>query len=811
MSPRTRLALFAALATALTSTSLAAVYVDHGWLWPTVGGIVAVLIGAEAGSRLGSHLLLPTLWRAVGAVTGLTMFVCARYASTDSYLGFVPTPAAISRLRELADQAFSDINSLAAPVPSRPGLVLVTTMGVGAIAILVDLLTVRAALTGLPLLALYSVPEWLSPHGTGPLPFILGAVGYLALLLREGRDRTTRWGRAVELPAGGPHPELVPDASPHGAIGQTGRRIGFAALGIALVVPPLLPTLDHPHLLGLGSGTGTGTGGTSVTYSPIAKIYGYLRQGQPTQQLVYQLSPGAEPTYLQWTTLDTYTDNLGWSQTAQRADGHANDQLPAPSVVQRGVRSTTFSMHVQIDSTLDLHWLPVPENTTSVGGHVSDQWVYDADTHTIFSLHDNTRGMTYDLTAVSPNPSLDTLTRATVQPRADAPRDVQPYYDIPANVSRPVAAVAVKLTKGYPTPYQKALALQDFFAHTTFVYDTSTRSGDGPDRLADFVITSKHGFCEQFAAAMAVMARMIGIPARVAVGFTPGTPTGRPGEYRVTSADAHAWPELYFEGIGWLRFEPTPRSDRQATPPRYATQSPELPAGSHPGQPGVTDPRTGAGGPTAPHGFPKSRVEPIPNGGTDFPIAPAARPAALSARSLALISLGGLLLLALAALPLSRSIGRRRSHARARDPIARAHLAWHDVLVDAADLGMRVPASDSPRTVARRLTEWGHLSPGAAAAVRRLAAAEERARYAPGLGAVGDVEGDARLVSRDLRAAVTRWVRLRARLLPSSALRATSGAVGRGVQAALDAMDAVAGRLVAAARRAVRRPGMRGA
>src|SRR5690606_36499419 len=67
----------------------------------------------------------------------------------------------------------------------------------------------------------------------------------------------------------------------------------------------------------------------------------------------------------------------------------------------------------------------------------------------------------------------------------------------------------------------------------------------------------RRGDCEQFAASMALMARIIGIPSRVAMGYTPGSEV-RPGEWVVRSRDAHAWPELYFQGTGWVRFEPTP-------------------------------------------------------------------------------------------------------------------------------------------------------------------------------------------------------------------------------------------------------------
>ena len=88
-----------------------------------------------------------------------------------------------------------------------------------------------------------------------------------------------------------------------------------------------------------------------------------------------------------------------------------------------------------------------------------------------------------------------------------------------------------------------------------------------PDAITLFLRT-KVGYCVQFATAMVMMAREAGIPARMAIGFLPGTADR--GTYTVRASDAHAWPELYFEGIGWLRFEPTPSGTQNTVAPPYS-------------------------------------------------------------------------------------------------------------------------------------------------------------------------------------------------------------------------------------------------
>jgi hypothetical protein len=111
------------------------------------------------------------------------------------------------------------------------------------------------------------------------------------------------------------------------------------------------------------------------------------------------------------------------------------------------------------------------------------------------------------------------------------------------------------ITKDAETPYQQMLALQRHLR--SFTYDEQAPAGHEINDLLFFLEQSKRGYCEQFAAAMAVMVRALGYASRVAVGFLPGD-VGDDGRFVVTTDQAHAWPEVYFKGFGWLAFEPTP-------------------------------------------------------------------------------------------------------------------------------------------------------------------------------------------------------------------------------------------------------------
>ena len=116
--------------------------------------------------------------------------------------------------------------------------------------------------------------------------------------------------------------------------------------------------------------------------------------------------------------------------------------------------------------------------------------------------------------------------------------------------------IADRVTDGARTPYQAVLALESWLRQTGgFTYDESPPRAKGPP-LAAFVTRTRAGYCQHFAGAMATMLRMLGVPARVAVGFTSGSP--RDGRWEVADRDAHAWVEVWFRGHGWIPFDPTP-------------------------------------------------------------------------------------------------------------------------------------------------------------------------------------------------------------------------------------------------------------
>jgi transglutaminase-like putative cysteine protease len=131
------------------------------------------------------------------------------------------------------------------------------------------------------------------------------------------------------------------------------------------------------------------------------------------------------------------------------------------------------------------------------------------------------------------------------------------YLQLPNGLPQRVLILARDLTAALPTPYDRALAIQDYLRREMRYNLEVGAPPIGSDAVDYFLFDRQEGFCDYFASAMAVLARAAGIPARLAVGYASGTFDTTRGKYTVLDSDAHAWPELFFPGIGWMEFEPT--------------------------------------------------------------------------------------------------------------------------------------------------------------------------------------------------------------------------------------------------------------
>jgi hypothetical protein len=345
------------------------------------------------------------------------------------------------------------------------------------------------------------------------------------------------------------------------------------------------------------------------------------------------------------------------------------------------------------------------------------------------------------------------------------PAPLRPFLTLPADVPTDVRTTAQQLVRGRTNPYDDASALRDFFRSGAFTYDATLVLGDSPSSMSRF-LTTRRGFCVQFATTYAVMARVVGIPSRVAVGFTPGTPDAS-GTYHVTNLEAHAWPEVWLAGIGWTHaFEPTPAS---SAPGASALPGDPSSVGARSPQPAAvptTPPSTapGAPGPTGGNGTPAPSASAPNPGVTVTPNATGhGRPILDWVLVLGgLVALGTLLTVAVSAIGKIRRRARRRG---ASDPHAAIAGAWAEVLDEFRDAGIAWPVSLTPLEVASDLPR--QVDSGIAPPLTSLARRYTASRYGDAVPPPGSGEAawrDADAVLSALEATLSLRTRLRAHL-----------------------------------------------
>ena len=507
-------------------------------------GLAALLRRAGAGQAVSLLAMLAGFF----VVAGVLLF-------PDTLFVVVPTLATWHAMTDAGRVAMQGVVDQAAPVVVTREFLLLTCLGAWAVATSADGLTFRARqplLALVPALGLFVFPAIVrnSSPAWYTLWFLLGAAG---VLLTEGRARLATWGVWVSStrsrPASGWRLPVTPAVN-------TGRWLAVGAGVVALAVPWVLPGYGREPLLDYR--TGVESSGP-VAINPFVSLRTRLRASR--EETLFTVR-AAEGTYWRLVTLDQF-DGTNWRTSGRPADalpftpGVSDDQDPRAKA-----RELTQQFEIELLSGRGDAFLPAA--ATPVQARAGQPILRNLVNQSLTTKRRFRQGFRY------------TVTSRVLLPDASALDGVQGYKDTPGeayididNLSTRVRDQARYLTEGKTTAYQKALALQDYLRGPTFDYDLSVPElTSGGDQLTRFLFDVKRGYCEQFASAMAAMARAVGLPARVAIGFTPGRQSG--DRWEVTTRDAHAWPEIWFNELGWVRFEPTPRTD-QVEVPAYTT------------------------------------------------------------------------------------------------------------------------------------------------------------------------------------------------------------------------------------------------
>jgi len=810
---RAPLRLTGAAAFATATATLGLERLVQGGPWITACLAVILVVGGVGHLARSGRVPRPVVVPAqlVGALLAITLL----RVPGDAIALIIPGPGAFHALADQVSAGRANIMNESPPAVDTPGITTILVLLCAAFAILIDAVAVtyrRAVLAGLPLLAVYLVPATRRPGGMSWLAFIIAAVGYLSLVSADGHDRLARWGRALGSTRTSSDP-YGPANNPHSALS---RRITTTAVVAALVLPWFIPTL--PGVFKDGSGGGGGGGTISISQS--VDLRKSLTSTSATPLLRYTTSSGdPRDQYLGMSVDDTFDGNA-WSPGSGERMLPFAAPIAVPGLSTTGIKQSTSTMHISIVNDFSFSTVPVPYAPETLSGIANPS--YDANTLMVVAGDSGTRsrkGQSYGVQSTDVTPTPDQLNAASLSTDPTLTR----YTQLPDNFPADVAALAKQITANSTTLFGKALALQNYFTSSKFTYSTSVPAGDGNSAIQSF-LKDKVGFCQQFAGTMAAMARSLGIPAFVEVGFTPGTQQTN-GDFLVTTHDAHSWPMLYFSGIGWTRFEPTPTiSGGRGEAPAYTraalNSGPQASASSsagavtaRPTTSAACDPKltqlTGESCEAQKSGHAAAAPRAFASWGP-FGVFPRWFQRWFLTGSATVIAskLAALVLLLLATVPALGRLARRRKRrvlvkqterylarvaaggekaakvppgrfrnedGRPAAPMAAIALAaWAELRECADDLGYEWADSDTPRQTAARLSAAAHFSHDASAAMGRVTTLTEQARYAE---APHYDQPTLRALPRDLRTLrsalaenASRGDRIRAAILPSSSL-----------------------------------------
>ncbi len=655
------------------------------------------------------------------------LFTSMRIAVPDTTAFLLPTGESFTALRGELGYAVDVIRSGVAPVIPASGLVVVIAAvfwGLGALA-------VWGLRSGRPFVALTPpvlVYLQLATADRGAFAGAAWALGLLVLvagsLLAVTLDERATTGRLSRTRA----------AAAGGVVsGPSLGTIAFALVGALVLATGFAGTVPATGVLDWRQSSGlTGNYFGSVSYNPFVSIQKSLVSQRDIPVFEATISGDTDASRVYWRLLSLDTFNGVWWY----AQNPEVDRIEETEWEDDGHRFTGDQATVTADVTilqLRNDWLPTVYSTTGVATAEEEieRNLRVAPDGSVRFGSGSFRGMQYAVTAAVPQPDVGIMattaegspTRVfegpvasgaipvpdTRPPARELPPDPDRHLELPEDIDPDIVTFADDITFGLESSYERGLAIEAFLRDPVngFTYSTEVPPGDAGNDLAAWLLdpASQHfriGYCEQYATAMGVLARAAGIPSRVVLGFTPGRPIG---EDRVVVLDtnAHAWVELWIPEQGWVRFDPTPRSDG-INPSTIDDLESELGVAvrallevERPDAPGFE------ATPLPPALFPEDFPERIaPGAGGLDEDAGASLPGWLPGVAVALVAL----LVLFAAVPAIKAWRRRRRLRRLRDGDIAA--AWAEITDHLTDLGEPPLSSQTPLEYAARIDDALH-------------------------------------------------------------------------------------------------------
>ncbi|HEY5889387.1 MAG TPA: DUF3488 and transglutaminase-like domain-containing protein [Acidimicrobiia bacterium] len=669
-----------------------------------LGGVVWWLIGQTVTSRRLAYILF--------AVVGLILFL--RISVPQSLIfGVIPGPETPGALANEISESLDIFRYGVSPVYPSSGLVATLAMvmwGIGALYVWGASGGPVAAMT-LPSIAMYLQFAVIdrAPAGNGWMgaaAMVFGLAMAAVATEQRGNAGRVRDGDGRPLPRRGGSMALI--------------TVMVIAISSVAIASSTSNSLAQNGALNWRTGGGYGDGFGGIAFNRLVGLQKRIISRSNVELFRATIDENApDPALIYWRmeTLDTY-DGTSWVPTSETPERYSPTKAGGdPEYAYRG-SAATFTQRVRIEALRGplVPTAGVAQALQSDTENINQFQVTTDGSIVIQSQLDE--GMTYQVEAqfplerddinglaTGPDGELTPLfaeagrvgalavTPEVVDLSEPRPADIGRYTSLPEELPASIGATAREVTSGARSDFERATLLQHWFRDSgTFEYTTEITPGHTELQLAEWLndpesVDYRKGYCEQFAASMAVLGRTLNIPTRVVWGFTPGeTVTQSDGSRAIVVRDrnAHAWVEMWMDGFGWVKFDPTPRGD--STPASFTAtfdpqefvadpiQQPDLT-----GQPGFIDgdPRLGIDDTDLLGGEFGENASSFPYWILIFPV----------------------LLILVALIPVMKRIRRRRRLAMIREGDVTA--AWDEIVDQLRDLGEHVPADQTPIEFAR--------------------------------------------------------------------------------------------------------------
>ncbi|WP_309129870.1 DUF3488 and transglutaminase-like domain-containing protein [Microbacterium sp.] len=707
-------------------------------LWPYTGvitpglwGFVAVVVVmVVAGSGMLARAALRGAPRGVRQPAALVaQLVAATIACTlllageTTVFGILPTETTVRLIGARLSQSITEIVTGTAPVAASLPLATMVGLAFAVVAILIDqLLALRQVVLTVVLATVVGVMPMIISFGAVNFAwFLMHAVTVLLLFRHAAR-----------------HDRRAPRESSYVAAAS----VGAAAIVAALVIAPGLPVMA----------TLPGTG-PALTVNADLRLGADLRRPQNVEVMTL-VTTAAQPPYLRVASLSRF-DGEVWRP--DRGPRQPIDDGFGPDDWGNGIEVVEHEVSIRVTGVSSVR-LPVPYAAERIDG-ARDGWEAMPVNRTVVSRTQDAVGEDYTVTTNTVVPTLEQIRASSA---TGGGLDAEQAEDLPPIIAETARAV----TADAFSDYDRLIALQDWF-RAEFSYSLEAPveegfDGTGADAVETF-LQQRTGYCIHFAGAFALMAQTLDMPVRIIVGYLPGSATdekrGDDTVYSVTSDQLHAWPEVFFEGIGWVPFEPTATL---GVPTEFVAGESEGGSGEAPEAPTPT---------TGPTTSPTDEATDLEDPRADELGGGGGALRTLDPTPVMFTVLGFVIVVLLPALVRVLLRAVRLARARSGDAMA----AWRELTATMADLGLPTPDAQTARMRAAELAD-DRGAPEDALSV--LVHAVERASYATTASAAsaastttGDLSRALRQVTHRLAASVDAHRRIAARLLPRSLFR----------------------------------------